>query len=115
MQCQVIATGRAESRATRAPSYANGETTPACTCTTSGAWVGEQPAHPGHGRRVDRQVEREPGAQPVHGHTLVVGDRTAPLTVRTQRGGQDVHLVAGPHLGPARSRTCVSIPPVRGA
>ena len=95
MQCHVIAVGRPTSRAIRAPSNANGESTPACTWTTSGRRSANADRISRGPDGVHRQVERDPRAEPVDVHPVLQVDDSPALAADAQRGGQHVHLVPG--------------------
>ena len=98
MQCHVIAVGRRRSSAMRAPSNANGETTPACTCTTSGSRRAQGLADQAGADGVDGQLEREARTEPVDVDAVLDVDHPAALPGLAERRGQHVHLVPGGDL-----------------
>ena len=95
MQCQVIAVGRPTSRAIRAPSNANGDSTPGVHVDDVGPQGGERLPHQARPGGVHRQVERDPRPEPVHVHPVLQVDDSPALPADAQRGGQHVHLVPG--------------------
>ncbi len=93
MQCQVIAVGSPASIASRAPSNANGDSTPAWTCTTSG----RRSSKDDRSRRgpavglIGRSNGRRAPSRCTHAVLQV--DHAAALPRRPERGREDVHVV----------------------